>query len=293
MTEQTTSADAGSVQQTAHEQATGTTTAATTTAADWKSALPEDIRNSPSLADYHTLEGLAKSHVNLQRMLGADKIAVPKAGDEEGARAAFKALGMPDAPEGYGFKAPEKIPDGMQYNAELDTRIAGIFHGAHLTGAQAAKVREGLLAIVGQGATESLDATKQAEAQRLQSIQQGEQALKAEWGQAFDQRGRAAGAAINKFLSPETIAALDAAGVANNPALIKDMYSLGVKMVGEKDLIGEADLVASPADMDARIAKFNADNMQALLDQSHPAHAALVRERNALYEKRFGTASAA
>lgn len=260
--------------------------------ADWKSALPEDIRADPTLSKFTTQEGLAKSYINLEKMLGADKVVIPKEGDTEGWDRFYKAAGHPETPDAYGFKAPEQVPDGMQYNPDLDKRIAGIFHGAKLDPRQAAAVRAGLLEIVGQGATESLDATKQAEAQRLQSIQQGESALKAEWGQAFEQRGKAAGAAINKFLSPETIAAMDAAGLANNPALIKDMYALGVKMVGEKDLIGEADLASSPADLDAKIAKFNADNMAALMDQTHPGHVVAVNERKALYEKRWGNALA-
>lgn len=256
-------------------------------AQDWRTSIPEDIRSDPNFAKYETAEGFYKGHLSLVKMLGSEKIAIPKEGDAEGWDRAFKALGAPDTPDAYGFKAPEKIPDGMQYNPDLDKRIATIFHGAKLNPQQAAKVREGLMEVVGQGATESLDATKQAEAQRLQAIQQGEIALKAEWGQAYEQRGKAAGAAINKFLSPETIAAMDAAGLANNPAIIKDMYNLGVKMVGEKDLIGEADIAQSPQELDASIADFRAKHQAALFDRSHPDHAQRQREFTALFEKRY------
>lgn len=253
----------------------------------WREGIPEDIRNDPNFAKYETAEGFYKGHLSLVKMLGSDKIAIPKEGDEEGWSRAYKALGAPDTPDAYGFKAPEKIPDGMQYNPDLDKRIAGIFHGAKLNPQQAAKVREGLLEVVGQGATESLDASKKADADRQIAIQQGEQALKAEWGAAYEQRGRAAGAAINKFLSPETIAALDAAGLANNPAIIKDMYSLGVKMVGEKDLIGEADIAQSPQELDASIADFRAKHQAALFDRAHPDHAQRTKEFTALFERRY------
>lgn len=283
MTDETTSADAGNVAATTTTEAATTTTSATS----WRDTLPEDIKASPSIAKFETIEGLAKSYTNLEKMLGADKVVIPKEGDTEGWERFYKAAGAPDAPDAYGFKAPEKVPDGMQYNPELDSRIATIFHGAKLNKQQAAAVREGLLEIVGQGATESLDASKKAEADRLLAIQQGEQALKAEWGTAYDQRGKAAGAAINKFLSPETIAALDSAGLANNPAIIKDMYNLGVKMVGEKDLIGASEQSQSPADLDASIADFRAKHQAALFDKSHADHAQRTKEFTALFERRY------
>lgn len=254
---------------------------------DWKASLPEDIRDNPTLANYQTLEGLVKSHVNLEKMLGGDKIPVPKDGDEEGFNRAYKALGWPDAPTGYEFKAPEQVPEGMVYSPELDQQIAGIFHGAKLNKSQAAAVREGLMEIVGKGATDGLEASKVQQAEQQAAIQAAEQALKQEWGTAFEQRGKIAGAAINKFLSPETIAAMDAAGLANNPAIIKDMYNLGVKLAGEKELISSDGELASPADLDSQIADFRTKHSAALFDKSHADHAQRTKEYTALFNRRY------
>lgn len=254
---------------------------------DWKAALPEDIRADPTLSKFTTQEGLAKSYINLEKMLGSDKVVVPKEGDQEGEAKFFKAAGWPDKPEEYGFKQPEKIPDGMVYNAELDQQLSGIFHGAKLTKAQAANTREKLLELVASGATQNIEAAKAQDAANQQAIIQGETALKAEWGQAYEQRGKIAGAAINKFLSPETVAALDAAGVANNPAIIKDMYTLGVKLAGEKELIGEGNAIASPADLDSHISTFREKNGAALFDRAHPEHVQRTKELTALFERRF------
>jgi hypothetical protein len=44
----------------------------------WREHLPEDIRAEPSLANVRDLPGLAKSYVNAQRMIGRDKIVLPK-----------------------------------------------------------------------------------------------------------------------------------------------------------------------------------------------------------------------
>lgn len=284
MTDETTSADAGNVAATTEAATTTTSTAATQS---WRDSLPDDIKSVPTLSKFETIEGLAKSYVNLEKTLGSEKVAIPKDGDTEGWERFYKAAGAPDAPAAYGFKAPETVPEGMQYNPDLDKQIAGIFHGAKLNKQQAAAVREGLLEIVGKGATESLDASKQAEASRAQAIAQGEQALKAEWGTAYEQRGKVAGAAINKFLSPETIAAMEAAGLASNPAIVKDMYTLGVKLAGEKELIGASEGSQSPGDLDSAIATFRQSHSAALFDRAHPDHALRTKELTALFQRRF------
>lgn len=265
---------------------------ATTAPTSWRDTLPDDIKTNASLSKFDTIEGMAKSYVNLEKMLGAEKVPVPKEGDEEGIQRFFKAAGWPDKPDGYGFKAPEKLPDGMVYNAELDGKLAGIFHGSKLTASQASKVREGLMEIVSSGATETLEASKLREAETAAAIQKAEETLKAEWGQAYEQRGKVAGAAINKFLSPETIAAMEAAGLANNPAIVKDMYKLGTALAGEKELIGEAEQNMAPADYEAAIADFRQKHNAALFDRSHPDHALRTAEYTKLFERRYPSQAA-
>jgi hypothetical protein len=256
------------------------------TTTSWRDTLPDDIKTSPSLSKFDTIEGLAKSYTNLEKMLGSDKVPVPKEGDAEGTKNFFKAAGWPEKPEEYGFKQPEKVPDGMVYNADLDTRLAGIFHDAILTKGQASNVREKLMALVAEGATANLESAKVSEADRIKAIETGTAALKQEWGQAFDQRAKVAGAAINKFLSPESVAAIEAAGLGNNPAVIKDMYALGTKLAGEKELIGE--VTATAQDIDVSIADFRQKHQAALFDRAHPDHAIRTQEYTRLFERRFG-----
>jgi hypothetical protein len=253
--------------------------------ASWRDQLPDDIKSAPTLSKFETIEGMAKSYVNLERMLGADKVVIPKDGDTEGWNSFYKAAGKPETPDAYGFKQPETIPEGMQYDAELDTKLAGIMHKGNLNKQQAAVVREELLSLVASGATANLEAAKAHSATQQQAIIQAETALKAEWGQAYEQRGKVAGAAINKFLSAETIAAMDAAGLANNPAIVKDMYNLGVKLAGERELIGE--ISQSPADLETSIADFRDKHGTALFDRSHPEHAQRTKEYTTLFEKRY------
>lgn len=260
---------------------------ATTSQASWRDALPEDIRGHASLSKFETQEGLAKSYLNLEKMLGGEKIPVPKEGDAEGWQRYLKAGGLPEKPDDYGFTKPETLPEGFQYDEALDKRLAGMMHKANVLPSQAKALREELMALVAEGAQENLNTANAQKAAKDLEVQRGTEALKQEWGQAFEQRGKVAGAAINKFLSPETIAAMDAAGLANNPAIVRDMYNLGTKLAGEKELIGALETSQSPADLDSAIADYRSKHGAAMMDKNHPDHRVRVAEFTKLYERRF------
>ena len=44
---------------------------------DWRSQIPEDIAGHRSLEHIQDVGALAKSYVNAQQMIGADKLAIP------------------------------------------------------------------------------------------------------------------------------------------------------------------------------------------------------------------------
>ena len=64
-------------------EAVETTTSETTS---WRAGLPDELRDSPSLEKFEAsgVEGLARSYVNIERMIGGDKIVIPKQGDKDG-----------------------------------------------------------------------------------------------------------------------------------------------------------------------------------------------------------------
>lgn len=288
MSEETASVEETGNVATAESQAEAVTQeTATTTSTDWKASLPDDIRESASLAKFDTIEGLAKSYVNAEKMIGADKIVIPKEGDADGYKAVMTKLGLPESAEGYGFTAPESVPEGLQYSAEVDGKLATILHKNAIPKSAASGLRDDLIALVAEGGLTSVEQTKAAEEAAAQAAQEADAALKKDWGEAYEQRAKIAGMSINRNFSAESVAAMEAAGLGNNPAILKDMYALGVRNQGEKELLGEAEMLDSPADLDAKIAKFESENMAALTDVSHVGHAQAVKERNALYEKRW------
>jgi len=82
------------------QEATLTPTAAPTQP-NWREMLSEDIRGDERLAKFETLEGLAKSYINAEQMIGREKIPMPKS-DEEW-QDVYNRLGRPESAEGYGL----------------------------------------------------------------------------------------------------------------------------------------------------------------------------------------------
>ena len=87
----------------AEEQQTPTQSATTTEGpARFIDSLAEDVRNEPSLQNIQDLDQLAKGYVHAQRMVGADKIALPnKHATEDDWNQFYGKLGRPDSPEAY------------------------------------------------------------------------------------------------------------------------------------------------------------------------------------------------
>ena len=82
-------------------------------AENWRQALPEDIRNERSLDSIKTFGTLAKSFVSAQKMIGANKVAIPgENATADEINAFHKALGRPDKMEDYSLDGIE-LPEGI------------------------------------------------------------------------------------------------------------------------------------------------------------------------------------
>jgi hypothetical protein len=250
--------------------------------ASWRDGIPEDIRNDPNFAKYDTAEGLYRGHLSLVKMLGAEKVAIPKEGDAASLAAWDKAAGVPEKIEDYGFKPPEGLPQGLQYVPELDQRIATALMKAGVSKSRAGLVRDEVLNIAMEVEKAKLD---QAEAAKETGVAQ----LRQEYGRAFDQKLRVAKAAVKEYGGDEFVAFLDQSGLGDHPAMVRAFSKIAERTMGDTQLVnGEGDPGAlTPADLDKQIAEHAAKYRAALFDKTHPEHNLRVKERDALFNKRF------
>jgi len=150
------------------------------------------MRNNPNIQKFKDKEGMAKSYLELQKLLGHEKVALPK--DENDAEAIAhlnKALGVPDEPKGYDLKVPEPIPGLEQVQFGMD-EFKQISHELNLTQKQSEKLLEkynGMLTDIQKGAqdayVEQLNGTKKE--------------LMNEWGLAYESKVKLAQDVMNKF----------------------------------------------------------------------------------------------
>lgn len=248
---------------------------------DWLEKQPDDMKNSPSLSKFQTWEGLSKSYVNLERMMGGDKVPVPKEGDQAAWDRFWKAAGRPDDPKGYEFAKPEKLPEGMEYSEEVDKTFATKAHELGLNKRQASALREWQLDYLSQAQTKQ--AEESAAAQEAAAAQ-----LKSEWGRAYEPKLAAANKAVKEYGGAEFAAFLDQSGLGDHPALVKAFATIAEKTMGESQLVGDkVEQEPTPANLDETIASFRREHHAALHDSSHVDHKRLVAQMTRLFEQRF------
>lgn len=96
----------------------------------WTSRLPEDIRSLPSISKFKDETELAKSYVNLEKLVSRDKIPMPKdENDQAGWETVFSRLGRPESSDKYDLKI--KLNEGLSIQ---DQHLNGLKAQAHKLG---------------------------------------------------------------------------------------------------------------------------------------------------------------
>ena len=129
----------------------------------------ENIDKYKALGDkFNSVSSLAKSYLNLERMLSKEKMPIPTDNDgDEVWDQAYKALGRPETPQGY------QAPEGIDPDAKAATDA--IFHEAGLSQRQASKLYTRIAKALEDNANNQQE-------QSTQSIEQAVQALEADFG---------------------------------------------------------------------------------------------------------------
>ena len=100
---------------------TGQAASEGTTEFNFRDHIDETIRDDPSLSTYKDINGMAKSLINAQKMVGADKVAIPgKYTTPEEMDSFYSKIGRPETADGYELSSNEVIGDeGVTFFREL------------------------------------------------------------------------------------------------------------------------------------------------------------------------------
>lgn len=113
---------------------------------------------------FNSVGSLAKSYLNLERMLSKDKMPIPTDNDgDEVWDQAYKALGRPETPDGY--EAPEGLPQ------EAKEQTDKIFHEAGLSQKQASKLYANIAQALEQNSSNQEQASQASAETAIQSLE--------------------------------------------------------------------------------------------------------------------------
>jgi hypothetical protein len=185
----------------------------------WYDSLPEDLKNNPTVQKYKTPEDQVKAHLELQSVMGNDKVPIPKDENDAVAIATFnRALGIPEAPEGYELEDVKAEGfEEMQFGDEVFQQVA---HKHGLTPKQANGLKASYVELLS-------GIHKASEEAHMKKLQETNAALNKEWGVAKEGKVKLAQAVMNKFAgNKENFDHINAL-VGDDPIALKFLAQVG------------------------------------------------------------------
>jgi len=228
---------------------------------NWKAQLPADLANAPTMKKFEdTKEGFSeavKSHLLLEKLLGYEKVPIPKSKDDTAAWQVFsKAMGIPEKPDGYGLPDVE-IPESLKGMSFDKAKFAEVVHAHKLT-PEAAKGLWGAYT----------DMTKQAYAKALKDQQDqvtgAINQLRGEWGDAYQAKIELGQMVINKFSDNQETNDYITATLSKDPHGIRFLAKIGDQFAENK--IGDFRYQRHSLTPDEAKAEWDAIRM----DMNHP-----------------------
>ena len=246
-------------------------------ATDWKASLSEAIRSDKSLENIKDIEGLAKSYVHAQKMVGADKIPVPnKYATDKDWDAVYEKLGRPKSADGYKFDLPQdkKVDEASLKEFSTQAHKLGLLPGQ----------AQGMVKFYNEMTAKSL---QDADSKALAAREASEKALKQEFGQAYDQKVTQA-ATLAKSVGATDILNRnleDGTKLGDHPDMIKVFAQLASKMGEDSIVQASGPTYLTPSQIEKQIGELTQTG-SAYWDKNHPNHQLAVQEVLALREKK-------
>jgi hypothetical protein len=254
---------------------------------DWKSLLSPEIKDHPSMADFKEVGDLAKSWVNAQSLIGAEKLVIPKdEKDEAGWNQVYAKLGRPEASTGYKLPTIEGVPEGFTIEEE---RVKSFLDNAHKIGLTQRQAE----ALYQSYVTEQLGLFNQHLESGDQARAAAEKALRVEWGKGYEANLSLAKKSLSWALGKEKAQEI-ADRYGNDTTLLRLLAKVGNEL--SEDVLGPGspkpgDL--TPDSAQKEISAVLSDPKHPYHLNNHPEHKAAVDHVSRLFELVHGTEAVA
>ena len=252
---------------------------------DWSRHIPKELQGEKVWEQFKgkPVDEVLKQVVALNKYnVGAIKLPDEK-DPERGKKLGeiYGKLGRPADPTGY--KAEVALPEGVQLSEQHEQGFRQAAHAMGLSNAQ----YEGVMKFYANYLGEAM----QGQAQSMgQSKEEGEKALKQEWGVNYQKNlalaQRGLGALAKDALGEEAesfIAEVNGTPLANSPRFMKLLAHLGADLQEDGLITGEPEAGFNKDALEGKIAEKKAD--KAYWNERDPRHQHLVKEVDQLYQQ--------
>ena len=237
----------------------------------WKEAIPEELRNDPNISKFTELESLAKSYVNATRMIGQDKVAIPNNNSTEDQwNEVYDKLGRPESADKYQLDVKSDV-------VPLDeSAVKSFAENAHKLGLNN-KQAQGILEFY----KNSMEGSAQQNQVDMETAQaQAEQELRKEWGRAYEDNIKKAGAVAKANMDANILdmQLKDGTRLGDHPSIIKGFANIANILSEDKLVSTESESVSQGIDYSAEISKIVNDRDGPYWNKAHPDHDKIVQQ---------------
>lgn len=249
---------------------------ATPPVSNWRDSLPDDIKGHATLANFKSVEELAKSHLEAQKLIGRKGIIPPVEGASEEEISKFhNELGRPETVEGYKLENI-KLPEGVTVDENVKSEFLKAGHKEGFTNKQMNFLLKWQIENMG-------NATKAEGDARDTEIAEAETKLRTEMGNAYDANLALANKVVGKYADDSAKEFLSKS-LGHDPRMVRMMIKIG-KDMGE-DTLGEgsAIMTKTPDEAQKEISLIRNNPKHPYHIQGHPEHQAALKQMRDLYE---------
>jgi|DEB0MinimDraft_6_1074348.scaffolds.fasta_scaffold00861_10 hypothetical protein len=242
------------------------------------------LREHPEIQNHKDIESFAKTHVNLQKMIGDKRIVAPKENwGETEYNEFYNQLGRPEKPDEYGFDLGDVKPEQIGISEEDISQWQNL---AHQLGLPKSKGKQ----LFGAFAEREANFIANQEKEKADTLERNIKELDESFGDKKDYKVDLARTALEKFGNKDISEHLQEKGLLADAKFIKFLSGLGEQTLDDSALFravngnGSSNPVNTVATADRRINEIKNDPelMSAVYDSNHPRHNELSKEYKSL-----------
>lgn len=237
---------------------------------DWTSTLGEEEKALLGIKGWKTPADPIKGYKELEKLVGRDKLAMPKRDkdgnfDQADFERVMSQLGRPKDPKEYKTSPNFKLPEGVTVDAKLQDDFKAKLHKAGFLPHQYALVMDELAVMLDRGTKAEKEAQEKAFNESMLN-------LRAKWGSAYEQKAKMANNVLATFSDKSKVDEI-VRKYGNNPEIIELLANIGGSLSEESLVkVNMSGVNLSPAEAKMQIDQIRSEHLKELLDENNPQH---------------------